>query len=125
MLWCNIIILKKNSKISKRLPKITKSNYILSSLISRIEKLEETYKSVIKNIGLVDILVNNASAFDYDSLESSTSEIFDRHINVNLKAPFFLVNIFKKSLGSKNGLIINLLDQRVKNITPLFHLIYD
>ena len=121
----NVVVQYNNSeKELKDIKKITKNYKVkLHSFkfnFEDIEKLEETYKSVIKNIGLVDILVNNASAFDYDSLESSTSELFDRHINVNLKAPFFLSKFFKKSLGSKNGLIINLLDQRVKNITPYF-----
>ena len=61
-----------------------------------LENLEECYKHIIKKIGKIDILINNASAFDYDSLETSDFKIFDRHINVNLKAPFFLSKYFKK-----------------------------
>ena len=41
-------------------------------------------------------------------------------MNVNLKVPFFLSQNFVKYLRGKNGLIINLIDQRVKNITPYF-----
>ena len=65
-------------------------------------------------------LVNNASAFEFDTIKETNTEIFDKHISVNLKAPFFLTNLFVKQLQNKNGLIINIIDQRVKNITPYF-----
>ena len=66
------------------------------------------------------MLVNNASAFEFDTIKETNTEIFDKHISVNLKAPFFLTNLFVKQLQNKNGLIINIIDQRVKNITPYF-----
>ncbi len=39
---------------------------------------------------------------------------------MNIKAPFFLCQNFIKQLDYKQGLIINIIDQRVKNITPYF-----
>ena len=53
-------------------------------------------------------------------MRNTNYEIFDSHVNVNLKAPFFLSKYFVKKLKKKNGLIINIIDQRVKNITPYF-----
>ena len=121
----NIVVQYNNSsKEIKKIEKVTKKyNVKFHSFkfdFENLEDLEECYKRVIKKIGKIDILINNASAFDYDSLDTSDFILFDRHINVNLKAPFFLSKYFKNNLGSKNGLIINLLDQRVKNITPFF-----
>jgi NAD(P)-dependent dehydrogenase (short-subunit alcohol dehydrogenase family) len=84
------------------------------------EKIEDFYHNIIENFGGIDILINNASIFDFDTITNSNKKIFDRHINVNLKAPFFLSQNFIKYLGKKNGLIINIIDQRVKNITPYF-----
>ena len=36
-----------------------------------LKNLEECYKRIVKKIGKIDILINNASAFDYDSLDTS------------------------------------------------------
>ena len=121
----NIVVQYNNSsKEIRKIEKIMKEyNVKFHSFkfdFENLENLEESYKKIIKKIGKIDILINNASAFDYDSLDTSDFILFDRHINVNLKAPFFLSKYFKKNLGSKSGLIINLLDQRVNNITPYF-----
>jgi len=78
------------------------------------------YEKINKDFGNIDILINNASAFDFDTIKNSNELIYNRHMNINLKAPFFLSQGFAKYLGSRNGLIINILDQRVKNITPYF-----
>ncbi|MFL2661189.1 MAG: SDR family NAD(P)-dependent oxidoreductase [Alphaproteobacteria bacterium] len=78
------------------------------------------YKDILKDFGEIDILINNASTFEFDTLMSSDEKKFDKHINVNLKAPFFLSKSFVGGLKKKRGIIINILDQRVKNITPYF-----
>ena len=80
---------------------------------------KDFFKRLNKDFGQIDLLINNASVFDFDTIESSDLKTFDSHINVNLKAPFFLSKYFVKNLTDK-GLIINILDQRVKNITPYF-----
>ena len=41
-------------------------------------------------------------------------------MDINLKAPFFLSKYFHEYLGNKKGNIINILDQRVVNLTPYF-----
>ncbi len=81
---------------------------------------ESFFEKINKKFGNVDLLVNNASAFEFDTVKNSTYEIFDKHINVNIKAPFFLSKNFINQLKNKEGLIINIIDQRVKNITPYF-----
>ena len=40
--------------------------------------------------GPVTCLVNNASIFEYDTLETATRESWDRHLESNLRAPFVL-----------------------------------
>ena len=77
------------------------------------------FKKIVSFFNGVDVLINNASVFEYDSLKLSSNESFDKHINVNLKAPFFLSKFFVENLKNK-GNIINILDQRVLNITPYF-----
>ena len=75
------------------------------------------FSDEIKKFGSFDLLVNNASAFEFDTIKETNTEIFDKHISLNLKAPN---KSFVKQLQNKNGLIINIIDQRVKNITPYF-----
>ncbi len=84
------------------------------------KKIKDFYKKIHNDFGKIDILINNASIFNFDTINSSNEKVFDQHMNVNLKVPFFLSQNFVKYLRGKNGLIINLIDQRVKNITPYF-----
>ena len=81
---------------------------------------ENFFKKIKKEFGGIDILINNASAFEFDSIKQTSYEIFDKHIDVNLKAPFFLSKCYVENFKKKDGLIINIIDQRVKNITPYF-----
>ena len=78
------------------------------------------FEKVKKVHGSIDILINNASTFEFDTIKKTSYKTFDKHINVNLKAPFFLSKSFVQQLLNKNGLIVNIIDQRVKNITPYF-----
>lgn len=66
--------------------------------------------------GAVDILVNNASTFQYDQHETVTRHSWDYHMEPNLRAPLILSQEFARLMG--NGLIVNLIDQRVWNLTP-------
>ena len=78
------------------------------------------FEKVKKVHGNIDLLINNASTFKFDTIKNTSHKIFDKHMNVNLKAPFFLSKNFVQQLSSRNGLIVNIIDQRVKNITPYF-----
>lgn len=72
-------------------------------------------------LGPVTCLINNASVFEYDSPESATMESWDLHMQINLRAPFVLVQRFLRQLpADASGNVINLLDQRVWNLTPHF-----
>ena len=71
-------------------------------------------------MGGVDCLVNNASVFERDSLGDAARESWDAHMEVNLRAPFVLTQAFADRYRGENGNIINILDQRVWNLTPHF-----
>jgi len=71
--------------------------------------------------GPVTLLVNNASLFEDDRLETLTAEGWDRHIEANLRAPVLLMQAFAQALPDDHeGLIVNLLDQRVLKPNPQF-----
>ncbi len=72
-------------------------------------------------LGPLGCLVNNASAFEMDTAESATRETWDCHLEPNLRAPLVLAQNFAKALGpDQGGVIVNMLDQRVWNLTPYF-----
>ena len=68
----------------------------------------------------LDCLINNASLFEKDDLENFSDKSFSKHIDINLKAPAFLIKDFKKYVKNKEANIINIIDQRVKKLTPFF-----
>lgn len=80
--------------------------------------------------GPLQILVNNASIFEPDTLADATRESWDRHIGSNLRAPFVLSQAFAAQApeaatddrGEKlaTSLIVNMIDQRVMKPTPMF-----
>jgi NAD(P)-dependent dehydrogenase (short-subunit alcohol dehydrogenase family) len=81
-------------------------------------------------LGPVDTLINNASIFEYDTIETATRESWDRHLGSNLRAPFVLTQALAAQLPDPDtdangepvarGLIINMIDQRVHKLTPEF-----
>ncbi len=69
-------------------------------------------------------LVNNASIFEPGDLEQTTWENWNRHLMINVSAPFLLSQAFVKALGpQQSGRIINLLDYRALRTDPN-HLAY-
>jgi NAD(P)-dependent dehydrogenase (short-subunit alcohol dehydrogenase family) len=66
-------------------------------------------------------LINNASEFHFDSATTMTSQSWDLHLAVNLKAAVFLAQAMSSHLpDNQEGNVINLIDQRVWNPTPEF-----
>ena len=66
-------------------------------------------------------LVNNASLFEEDALETLDPERWGAHLSVNLTAPVFLTKAFAAALpAGEKGNVINIIDQRVLRPIPLF-----
>lgn len=71
--------------------------------------------------GPLTLLVNCASTFDDDTLQSHTRETWDYHFEANTRAPIALAQGFARDLPSnERGLIVNLIDQRVLKLNPEF-----
>ena len=72
-------------------------------------------------LGPVRLLVNNASVFENDTALTEDRATWDANIEVNLRAPFVLSQYLAKRLPPEaTGNIINIVDQRVLNLTPYF-----
>ncbi len=80
--------------------------------------------------GPLTVLVNNASIFEHDTIGTATRQSWDRHMESNLRAPYVLMQGFAAqvpaAVGDENGeplaqgLVVNMVDQRVWKLTPEF-----
>jgi NAD(P)-dependent dehydrogenase (short-subunit alcohol dehydrogenase family) len=72
-------------------------------------------------LGVVTLLVNNASKFDADEATSLDQSLWDEQFAINLRAPVFLMRDFARQLPpSQVGAVVNVIDQRVWKLTPQF-----
>ena len=77
--------------------------------------------SISNELAPVTVVINNASIFEEDTVKNATKTSWDRHLAVNLRAPFLLTQSLAKNLNkNEKGNIINIVDQRVENLTPYF-----
>ncbi len=72
--------------------------------------LKQMIDHLIKQVGRLDILVNNASSFYPTPLESITEQHWDDLLGINLKAPLFLSKVALPHLKQNGGVIINIVD---------------
>ncbi|HXQ13180.1 MAG TPA: SDR family oxidoreductase [Caulobacteraceae bacterium] len=71
--------------------------------------------------GPLTLLVNCASLFEDDRIQSVTPLSWDAAIATNLRAPVLLSQAFAAALpADRPGLIVNIIDQRVLRPTPQF-----
>lgn len=86
-----------------------------------LSDIDKIMSAVEDRLGAPTLLINNASVFELDTIETVTPVSWDRHLSVNLTAPLFLSQAFAKRLpAERQGNIINVIDQRVWKLTPNF-----
>ena len=65
---------------------------------------------VRKRFGNLDILINNASIFERQTIDEFELGAWDRHLQVNLTAPMILAHAARDALRAAHGRIVNLCD---------------
>jgi NAD(P)-dependent dehydrogenase (short-subunit alcohol dehydrogenase family) len=94
---------------------------VVQADLGREAEVEALIPQATKAFGPLTCLVNNASVFEMDKVDTATRESWDRHIETNLRAPLVLSQIFAGQLPEGvAGNIVNMLDQRVWKLTPYF-----
>ncbi|MQX47188.1 SDR family oxidoreductase [Sinorhizobium medicae] len=74
------------------------------------------------SIGPLDLLVNNASVFNKDSIAEFDEAVWERHFALHVKAPSLLARDFaQQRQADVSGLIVNVIDQRVWSPNPRFY----
>ena len=91
----------------------------VSGDLTDAKSTRRVFTSAAKALGSIDLLINNASIFLDDDAREFDGQTWDNHFAIHLKAPAILASeMMKQNLS--NGLIVNMIDQRVKRLNPNF-----
>ncbi len=101
---------KSEIEAKKLLKSLKGENHILYQCdLSDINNLNVMFQ----DIGHIDILINNASVYNDKHHNDENLEEATYQMNINYYAPVKLMNLFAQQTNLQNGIIINMLDQRI------------
>jgi NAD(P)-dependent dehydrogenase (short-subunit alcohol dehydrogenase family) len=82
-------------------------------------QVEQLFARVTSEFGRLDLLVNNAGAFDGGPLDQLSVEAWDKVINTNLRAPFLCTRAALRIMKpQKSGRIINIGSISAQRVRP-------
>ncbi|MCH2084660.1 MAG: SDR family oxidoreductase [Saprospiraceae bacterium] len=79
--------------------------------LRKADDMPDFVKDVVIRFPHLSVLVNSASAYTQATIENTTTAIFDQQFDVNIKAPFFLTQIFANTVSKGN--VINIIDNKM------------
>lgn len=107
--------------VAAEIRQLGRKTAVLAADLSREDETRPLVGRAEAALGPLGVLVNNASTFERDEVLTATRDSWDFHMEVNLRAPFVLMQEFARRLPeTAEGVVVNLLDQRVWNLTPHF-----
>lgn len=93
----------------------------LAGDIGALDDFSDMFGRANAGWGFCSLLVNSASAFEYDDIGTISRANLEKLFAVNLHAPMLLARDFAAQLrDGSSGLIVNILDQKVFNLNPDF-----
>ncbi len=84
---------------------------LLQCDLSEVQQTQGLMEQAISQAGPIDILVNNASVFDQETLWETSEQSLWRNLQIHAVAPLMLARAFARQ--GRPGHIVNLLDTRV------------
>ena len=123
--WNIAIHYFRSSSKAKKLKKIIEQQWVRAVLIKADLKNPKQVEKILpiakRKLGTIDCLINNAALFEKDDISNFTTKSWNDHLNINLFAPAILTKQFSKQASKKKiSNIINIIDQRIFNLTPFF-----
>jgi len=108
-------------KLKKKIEKYLVKVVLVKANLKNTKQVKEIIPLAKKKLGTINCLINNAALFEKDDILNFTNESWNNHLNINLLAPAILIKQFSKQASKKNiSNIINIIDQRVFKLTPIF-----
>jgi pteridine reductase len=101
--------------------------YLHKCDISRKENIDNLFVDITRKYDDVRLLVNSAAIFGKYSFHETSEQLYDTHMNINLKAPFFIAQNYVQYLGKRahiaNPHIVNIVDKKTEGVNT-GHFIY-
>jgi NAD(P)-dependent dehydrogenase (short-subunit alcohol dehydrogenase family) len=76
-------------------------------------------EACIRDFPHASLLVNSASIFKKDTVATLSPDLWEEHLRINALSPILLTRAFHR-LSAAQNCVINMLDQKVTNVTPDF-----
>lgn len=108
-----VISSRKQDALDEMADQLRGKGYEVSAIacnVGRMEEMDSLVKQTIEKYGQIDILVNNAAVNPvFGPVHNTTPEAFDKIMDVNVKAPFYLMNLcFPYLRASSGAAVINI-----------------
>jgi NAD(P)-dependent dehydrogenase (short-subunit alcohol dehydrogenase family) len=95
---------------------------VLSADLSDEAACRALLPEAIAALGQVDAVVNSASTFEYDSAQSFSYAMLEKHLRANTAPAIVLAQALAEHVAARgaSGAVVNLLDQKLWNPNPDF-----
>ena len=114
---------KEAEDVASKIEKLGKKVILVKANLVDEDQVKAIVPTLLKQ-GKLGALVNNAAIFEKSDWQQTSAEIWNRHLAINLTAPFLLSQAFANSLTStERGKIVNILDWKIERTNPT-HLPY-
>lgn len=94
-------------KTANALAKLAVRCFSIRCNLRDVKAIESTASAATANLGRLDLLVNNAGAYETVNFEDISAEQWDAMFDVNVRAAFFMSQACAKQLRAQKGRIIN------------------
>lgn len=88
--------------------------------LSQLEDIAEMIDTVVNDMGPIDLVVNNASMFTFDTPADFNHELATKLLSVNLLAPAEITKCVANNC-TPDAMVINMLDNKVFSLNPDFY----
>ncbi len=114
---------KEAQDVVKKIERMGVQAIAIQGDLTQTSNIKKIVLKTIEKFKKIDILINSASLYEEGNILALSEMDWDKHLNTNLKAPFFLAQEAAKAmLKQKAGKIVNIIDSDVskpyKNYLP-------
>ena len=102
---------KEAKEVKKEIEALGQKCILFKADLNKIEEVKYLIQKSKDSFSVLSLLINNASIFEEGLFIDTDTKQFDRHFNINFKAPFILSQNFAKLF--QKGQIINMLDTNI------------
>ena len=100
---------KVKNELSKSFP--DQQFELFKANLEKADDVEQLVPEVTNKMQVIDLLINNASVFEPSAIRNTSTDLLDRQMNVNFRAPMILSRMFASTF--KSGMIVNITDTRI------------